>query len=313
MSRELPTLPQRSPHIPRPIDNTCLNDYMSCPRKFFYAHVLHRRLRTGYSQSPALSYGTTWHAILEAHYRSGGNEQAVTDAAVKSWQAHNDPEDHRTLDRAVTSYAAWLKMYGEFDQEQAGWGVTVGWPDSPVVEIPIELWWPGALHPYTGKIDRVFTHQGLYYVEDHKTSSALGATYFQQFDPNNQMMGYAWLAQLQTGYPIAGVRINAHGVLKTQNKFQRETIMFSQERLQEWGRNYNQWIMRLEESYRDLADGSEARALEAFPHNYNACAHKYGQCTYTDVCTFDASMRSKILESEFEESPWNPLAPDVGE
>jgi hypothetical protein len=314
MSRELPTLPQRSPHIPRPIDNTALDAFMRCPRLYYYSMVLNRRQRHGSSLSPALAYGTTWHSIMEAHYKTGGDTQAIVDTAVRSWKNHENAEDHRTLERCITEYNNFLKFYGSFEQETAGWGQTVGWPDTPVIEIPIELWWPGALHPYTGKIDRVFQHQGLYYVEDHKTCSALGATYFRQFDPSNQMMGYAWLAQLQTGFPIAGVRISAHCILKASSKFQRETIMFSQERLKEWGKNYNEWVKRLEEAHQRLEIGDqEIAALQAFPHNFNACATKYGQCTYTEVCTFDATMRERILEAEFEEQPWNPLQPDEGE
>lgn len=321
MSTPLPVLPQRSPFIPRPIDNTALDAFMRCPRLYYYSMVLNRRIRTGGSLSPALAYGTCWHAIMEAHYKTGGDINAVTDAAVAAWKPHQDPEDHRTLQRCVTEYGNFLKFYGTFEQEITGWGQSVGWPETPVVEIPIELWWPGALHPYTGKIDRVYQHQGLYYVEDHKTTSQLGASYFRQFDPSNQMMGYAWLAQLQTGFPIAGVRISAHAVLKASSKFQRETIMFSQERLQEWGRNYNEWVKKIEESYIrhnnavnfPVDDDPQAGELTAWPHNYNACATKYGQCTYTGVCTFDASMRPKILEAEFEEQPWNPLQPDEGE
>lgn len=303
--------------LPRPLDNTALEAYMRCPRLYYYGMVLHRRGRGG--QSPALAYGTVWHSIMEAHYKTGGDIKSVTDAAVANWQPHDNPEDHRTLQRAVSEYGQFLAKYGDHDTETRLCGVTVGYPDLPLVECPTEVWWPGALHPYTGKIDRIFEHHGLYLVEDHKTTSALGPTYFRQFDPSNQMMGYAWLAQKLSGLPIAGVRINAHAVLKGSSKFERQTIMFSDERLEEWSRNLQMWIKRMKMSYDEIEastaaqDDDEAHAaavLGAFPHNFQACAGKYGQCVYTEVCTFPARMRGRILEAEFEEHPWNPLNPD---
>lgn len=323
MTFQLPLHPAAEPGprlLPRPLDNTALEAYMSCPRKFYYSMVKHRRGRGG--QSPALAYGTTWHAMMEAHYITGGDVKAVTDAAVASWQPHDNPEDHRTLQRAVSEYGQFLSKYGDHDTETRLSGTTVGYPTEPLVECPTEVWWPGALHPYTGKIDRIFEHHGLYYVEDHKTTSAMGATYFRQFDPSNQMMGYAWLAQKLSGLPIAGVRINAHAVLKGSSKFERQTIMFSEERLEEWSRNLNSWIARMAESYRVYNSDpvgelhgaepyhADATVLTAFPHNFQACAGKYGQCTYTDVCTYPARMRERILEAEFTEHPWNPLNPD---
>ena len=309
----------RSPWIDRPVDNTALDQYMSCPRKFLYAMIYHRRGKGAY-QRPPLSYGTSWHAMMETHYKTGGETKAVVDAAVASWQPHENPDDHRTIQRCVAEYGNFLKQYGTHDQETALHGKTVGYEEGvPIVEVPAELWDAGLIHPYTGKIDRIYEHRGLYYVEDHKTTSAMGDNYFKQFDPSNQMMGYMWLAQRLSGVPIAGVRINGHAVLKASSKFARQTIMISQPRLEEWVGNVNIWMKRLEASYkvyhevRELpVDDPHRRAalLEAFPHNFNACAGKYGQCQYTEVCTFAPEVRDRILEAEFEVQPWNPLNPD---
>lgn len=305
---------RRSPHISRTIDNTALGSYMECPRKYYYGMHLNRR--KGGLTKPALAYGTCWHAGMEEHYKTGGDQQAVVSAMVNAWQPHDNPDDHRTLERCVSEYGKYLEHYGTFEKEVAGWGSTVGFPENPVVEMATEIWWQGALHPYAGKIDRVFEFQGLYYVEDHKTTGAMGTYYFQQFDPSNQMMGYAVLGQELTGLPIAGVRINAHAVLKTTSKFARSTITYAPERLEEWKRNYNLWVSRLEEAH-ELADpkrGMVHNAPEsAFPMNLNACAGKFGPCSYVGVCTYPERLRPRILESEYDELPWDPMAPEDGE
>jgi hypothetical protein len=183
-----------------------------------------------------------------------------------------------------------------------------------MVEIPSEISWPGALHPYTFRIDRIIEWNGLFYVEDHKSTSAMGASYFRQFDPSNQMMGYAWTAQQLTGLPIAGVRINAIGVLKTQTKLAREVVSYSQQRLQEWARNYNVSVQRIERSYMlyNLAvdpafqGDREQLLLQAWPHRFNACHGKYGMCQYSEVCASSPHIRGRLLET-YEENPWEPL------
>lgn len=326
---------RRDPFIIRSIDNTALAAWMRCPREFLYGMLLHRRKQG--APRPPLAYGTTWHKILETHYKTGGNKTQVVAEAIRSWQNHDSPDDHRTLDRALLCYEQYLKVYGDHDKEATIWGKTVGYPASPVVECPTELWWQGALHPYTGKIDRIVDVQGMYIVEDHKSSSALGKTYFRQFDPSNQMMGYVVLAQKLTGLPIAGVRINAHAVLKTESKFERQTILFAQERLDEWASNYNVWIQQIsraiqialglegrgsgadfidlekapktvEELCQRLAAAPQELLDKAFPYNFNACAGKYGPCSYVEVDTMPVRIRRRVLDMDFAYEPWNPLA-----
>lgn len=292
--------PRRSPHIPRSLDNTALADYMACPFKYYAGMVLHRR-RAG-APSPAISAGTAWHAGLEAHFKTGGNRDAVQRAIVMAWEQHDRPEDHRTVERVLASYDQYIDYWGSHDQDAARSGRTVGFPDNPLVEIPVELSWPGALHPYTGRIDRIYEHNGLYYVEDHKSTSQMGTYYFHQFDPDNQMMGYAALAEILTGLPIAGVRINAVCFLKGSTKFAREVISFSKERLAHWRENYNMWVQLIEQAY----------ANDFWPHNFKSCSGKYGACQYTPVCSSSPHRRMQVLEMEYEEKPWEPAAFEEG-
>lgn len=308
---------RRSPWIPRPLDNTAMKSYMECPRKYYYSMVRHKRSKG--PERPALAYGSVWHTIMETHYKTGGDARAVVEAAHAAWKPHDSPEDHRTLERACMEYGKFIQTYGDFETEARNWGRTVGYPENPIVELPCEIWWPGAPHPYAGKIDRIFELNGLFYIEDHKSTSAMGPTYFKQFDPSNQMMGYDWLGGLLSGLPIAGVRINAHAVLKTTSKFERQTIPFSPQRLEEWAKNYGVWARRIERSHELLTLQSKKLnidmdqvLLEAFPHNFEACAGKYGQCGYTDVCTYPAEMREDVLDG-MDENPWNPLNPDGDE
>lgn len=281
------------PVIDRPLDNTALAAYATCPRKYFYSMVQHRR-RIGRT-TPALAYGTCWHAMLEAHYKTGGDADAVFLAGAKSWEDHGKEDDHRTFDRAWMEYGNYKKRWGEHDEEDAK---TVGFPDTPAVEISANVMFPGALHAYAGKIDRIIELQGQYFVEDHKTTSRMGNYYFSQFELSNQMMGYVSIAKmLMPSVRIAGVRINAHCVLKRESKFERQIITFTEDRLQEWQENLNVWIGQLSDAY-----GSGR-----FPGDYTACDGKYGMCAYSEVCSLSPRLRERALEADFEINPWNPL------
>jgi len=302
---------RRSPLLARSIDNTALSSYMACPRRFYYSMIANRR-HDG-AGPPALSYGSAWHKAMEVHYKSNGDQELVRYAVVQSWEPHSRPDDHRTLDRVLLEYKNYLRMYGATPEiEAANWGRTVGWPENPLVEIPTEVIWPEALHPYAGKIDRVIEWQGLFYVEDHKTTSQLGPYFFRQFDPDNQMMGYSWMAHLLTGLPIQGVRINAHCILKGSSKFERQLVTYDFDRLREWaGENYNYWIRRIET---DLANasilmkpGDLVPPATAFGHNFSACHGKYGACAYVGVCTMPPRLRQRVLEAEFADRPWDPM------
>lgn len=304
-------VPMRSAYIPRAIDNTALDAYMMCPAK--YDMAMRQNRRHGGAPPPPLAYGTLWHAILAAHYRTGGDRAAVLRASVMEWEPHDRPDDHRTRERALLAYEEYLKRWGSHDQDCSRYGKTVGYvpgdTSQALVEISTELGWnahegvEASLHPYAGKIDRIVDIDGLFYVEDHKTTSLChvdgpaSGNFFKQFDPNNQMMGYTWLARLLTGLPIAGVRVNAHGVLKTKDSFQRQIFSFSPERLAEWVKNLNRWTRRIEDSYR----------LNDFPHQFNACPTKYGMCTYHEICSLPERLQQRALEADFEVHEWNPL------
>lgn len=292
MSLELPV-------IDRPLDNTALTLFMKCPRKYDFAMRQHRR-NMG-RPTPAIAYGTAWHKMLELHYKFGGDADLVSLGLQKAWEDHGKADDHRTMERAWLEYQRYVERYGPPDQEDAK---TVGFPENPLVEISANVTWEGAAHAYAGKIDRIVELQGQYYVEDHKTTSRMGDYYFKQFELSNQMMGYVWIARkLFPSIKVAGVRINAHCVLKRDSKFARNIISFSDDRLEEWAQNYSHWVEQLQHAY----------SRDRFPGNYSECDGKYRFCEYGDVCSMPPHLRERVLEADYEINPWNPLEAEEDE
>lgn len=218
----------------------------------------------------------------------------MLEAAVKSWVNHGREDDHRTLQRALLSYEQYVEKFGKPSDEDAK---TVGWPENPLIELQLNVQWNGCPWPYAGKIDRIIELNGLLYVEDHKTTSQMGPYFFKNFELSNQMMGYVWMAQMFTKKKVAGVRINAHAILKRESKFERQIISYSQSRLEDWAENYALWAKQLQ----------AAHEAQFFPRNYNACSGKYGMCQYANVCSMPPKHRMAVLEQDYEEFAWNPL------
>ncbi len=283
------------PVIQRPIDNTALSAYMACPREFSYSMLQHRRPA---GKSAPLVYGSAWHTAMEYHYKSGGNVDLVNLAVRKTWEGHDSPDDHRTLERCLLDYAGYIKKYGADPLNEDA--QTVGYPDAPLVELSVNAKGDNLLHPYAGKIDRIIELNGLLYVEDHKTTSRLDKYYFSQYENSNQMMGYVYLANLLVpGRKVVGVRINVLHVLKGLSNYERQIITYSPSQLDGWEENTNSWLRRM------------ARDIETdeFPGHYgdNGCSRKYGMCSYHRVCSASPRIREKILEQEFDIHEWNPL------
>ena len=283
MSRELPV-------IDRPLDNTALSAYMDCPRRYKYSMVLHRA--KGGRPRPALVFGTAWHAGLEAWYKGGSEGDAIASIAA-NWEEHGQHDDHRTLGRCIAAFQDFIKGPGD-DREN-----TLGYPAAPVVENSVNVQIPGTQYFWAGKIDRPIVLQGHLYIEDHKTTSQLGSYYFANYRLSNQMMGYTFLGQRITGEPVNGVRINAYGVMKKEDKFAREVISYSSARIDDWVTEIIRWCERVEYSYRN----------DEWPANYNACyGGKYGPCQFVEVCAYPLSRHKVVLEQDYTEKVWNPLA-----
>lgn len=294
------------PGIERPLDNTALATYMACPREYYMAMVLHRRSDGG--ASPALTYGKAMHTALEVRYK-GGNREVVEFAVRSKWQDHGAEGDYRTLERVLLDYRKYCEKWGETpDHEQ---GKTVGYPDEPMVEMSVDAMSSGLVHPYAGKIDRIIELGGLYYVEDHKTTSRLDRNYYRSFELSQQMMGYTFLAQqLMPSLKIVGVRLNVIHCIKTATNFERQLFTWTREQLAEWVENTSQWMHRLSaDSLRWQEAGEPGADGFRWPLAHfgdNGCARKYGMCSYHPVCSVAPPFRHRRLE-EIGINPWNPL------
>lgn len=293
---------------------------MTCAREYFFGMVLHRRSA---GRTPALCFGSAWHKALETHYKTGGDEAAVNEAVIMAWEEHGVSDDYRTLDRVLLDYRKYRQQFGTPDKEDEK---TLGWPDSPLIEVAANVEGGGLIHPYAGLLDRIIKVNGLVYVQDHKTTSRFDKNFWRQFELSSQMMGYTLIAKLLfPNEKVVGVQVNVAHVLTAKTQFYRQDFTFSPARLEDWVFNTNLQLRRLHNDYKTHQCEMEQHELlagdpddapmpgdgvsEAFPGHFgdNGCSRKYGICGYAPACSVAARIRKATLMQEFEVNEWNPL------
>ncbi len=276
------------------LDNSAVNTFNECPRKFYYQYVLH-------FQKPinaALHFGRVWHKMLDTWYTTGGDETKSRIAGLKEWGLLDFPGEYRTLARCLDAFAKYIKTYGTPDEFKATVGFVEG---APMVEMAIELQWPEIPLPYVGKIDRIIrTITDRLYIWDHKTTSRMDGSFFRGFEMSSQMLGYARLGTLMLGQPVAGVAINAYNITPTgkTDKFVREHVDLPESRVNYWA------TVTLPGQMHAIISAHEK---DHWPMNHASCSGKYGLCHYFDVCALPEKRRQSFLELNYEVRVWNPL------
>jgi hypothetical protein len=180
------------------IDYSALSTYLTCPRKFLFAYVMHLK-PTG--QSIHLVFGSCWHYGLEATYNEllrnpSLNVLEATECSIlafnKLWKLDGEPfwknEDAifpKSPGHAANMYKAYWDRFLVADVKDRS---------ILAVEAPfsIDLSLKGAHLPnYVGRLDLVFTNgaDGID-VLDHKTAKALYATTSQSYEMSYQSDGY---------------------------------------------------------------------------------------------------------------------------
>src|SRR4030095_3459306 len=112
---------------------------------------------------------------------------------------------------------------------------------------------------------------------------------------NNQFTGQCLIMDTK------GVYINKIGwqtSLKTEEKFTRHLISYSNDRLIEWQSEILPYYSKLLLMYAETG---------YFPPNYTQCEGKYGNCAFVKVCQGNPNDRERLIKADFMVGPeWNP-------
>lgn len=298
-------------------DNSSMEDFITCSRKAQY-HSVFRRKPDG--AEAALFYGGVAHEALEIRKQAmlvpnaAWQEQQVR-LVIERFNAFPLPVDEwRTPDNLVEL----LKKYNDtYPIELEPYKIVPGTIELPfsvpigTVDLDKEL----ELRPgekvfvkkiyvhWTGRIDAIVELDGSHLVQDHKTASVMGPSFFDDFDLSAQMHGYTWAAR-QLGYPVAGLYLDVLGNRKPTktgkpHELLRQRFFYNDEHVEEWK----------QDTFTSLTDFMEHLIRGYFPKGQKWCHGRFGTCPYWDVCKLVPSQRNNaIFGSAFVDDDWSPLA-----
>lgn len=299
------------------IDNFALTMYQTCPAKFKL------RMIEGWSprrSSAALNAGQVLHRGIEEWYRTGDVTKSVL-ACRDAWPIEHPVDDWRTLEKVQSTLVEYIREYAAQDK---AWNI-IGAPDDPMLEVSFTLptgmyldcpycgwrWHAGyegntcpniecraPLEPieYGGIFDMAIEQIGQVYVVDHKTTTQMGPSYFNQYKPNNQMSGYIWAAGELSGRRVGGAIINAIGWYRaSKTKFARQITTRTADDLRIWKENVRQVANNI----------ARANRTGEYPLNTSACT-LYGLCEFHSVHSLgDERTQQRYLEQQYVRENWD--------
>lgn len=247
-----------------------LDTYRQCPLKHHLGYV--QRWTKEKGEESALSKGTYWHQVQEAHHLtvqkhqrnpqeqpSPAYERAIlADAREKVdellFDRHRNPLNSNS-ELIDWMYRGYVEQYG-IDREFTTVGVELGF------QVPLP--WPdGRPSHYVlkGKIDRLVKDNfGDLYVEDQKSCGNLPSDFEMQLD---DQFGLYWWAIGQLGYKVSGALYSAARTTRNQADFPGYEGKSKPQTLEQRFQRY--YLHRTEAELKALADDAFAAARNAHP------------------------------------------------
>lgn len=288
-------------------DSTSLTYAEDCLYKYYLTMIQGWRSKTG---SVHLEFGG-WYATALEHFhkhtatgmdREEALREVVSEALYSTWEYDEEglngrpwESNHPTKTRAnLIRTIVWYVDHFKDDPLP----VVILSDGRPAVEYSFRLDIGNDIL-YCGHIDRLVEYSGGIYVQDQKTTgSTVTPRYFNQFNPDNQMTGYAFAGKVIYNSPVQGVIIDAAQIAVGFSRFERGFTFRSEAQLDEW----------LDHTHYHISIARTAFQQDYWPMNRTSCT-KYGGCVFQDVCSKSPEVREQFLLADFEKKKqWNPLS-----
>ena len=263
------------------LDSTKLQCFSACPRQFFYEYILGWRREY---ISNHLIFGQAWHEALEHIYKTGFDPKELGPAYEKFLTIYRRelPESTdswfkgKTPDNALLALAEYVRQYPTDTYEIEVLDTEVG--GQVVIGRDREI---------TVKLDLIGRRNGQIMALEHKTGSACGETWANQWKLSIQIGAY--LHALNSCYDCEGynpiIYVNGTFFYVKSRKFMRVPMMRSGAAMLNWLETVHALMDAIEMEFAKLALASDsAEVLAAFPMHPTACT-SYAGCQYHDLCT----------------------------
>lgn len=287
------------------LDSTKLQCYCHCPRQFFFEYVLGWRAERS---SNHLIFGQAWHEALEHLYKEGFSQEQLSPAFNKFLTCYRRdfPESTDTWFKGKSpenAAAALLEYIAEYPQDAYEIEVL----DTEVGgQVGI-----GHDRFITVKLDLVGRRKGRIIALEHKTGSACGESWANQWKLSLQIGAYLHALNACYGREEDNPTVYVNGTFfyVKSRKFMRVPVMRSGVSMLNWLSSVHVLMDRIEEDFNKLqGDSPEDMTMDAFTMQPTACSN-YAGCQFHDLCTCVGNpLKLKEPPTGFIEYWWDPLS-----
>jgi len=286
-------------------DSTSLGAFKDCPRKYQYS-ILNQW--SPKSKSHHLTFGGLYASGVEryAHLLASGLPHDDAVLGVVRWVLEASgsrsesgewlPWDSK--DSVKNRYTLVRTLVWNFEDRQGSpFKQLILANGKPAVELSFNF--PafeveGETVSLCGHMDQIIELDGKPWVLDDKTTgSALSATYFHRYTPENQMSLYSIAGKVVLDRPVAGVLVRAAQIGVNFARFATAQVPRTPAILDEWMNDTRAWVT-LAKRYAEA---------NHWPGNDKHCV----MCDFRRVCAVSPSHRAAWLKEDFEKREWNPL------
>lgn len=265
------------------IDSSKLKDYVSCPRLYFYKHILGWKFD---APNIHLEFGTAWHKAMETLLQVGYSEDALRLAVIELTDHYRQffPPimDNDYFPKNPGFAADMLQKYAkEFADDHKSFDVlytetsgTVPIANDRVIYFKTD----SILQGKNGK------YQGKKFSREHKTASR-NTDFRKEWELSLQIGTYNHVLYCLYGPgDTAGVEMNISIFQKTKPGFSRVLIQKGINAMNLWLWEVNYWFDEISQHMDRLSNITEDdNIMTAFPRRTENCGG-YGGCSYHDFC-----------------------------
>lgn len=318
--------------FPTHLDNTAVSNYRKCQRAHFwnvYGSMVRPVNELSYSTEMEILSSTGIVPIEESIHLSAGSAFAAgIEACRKAYYIHNcSVEESIWLGQKIILYRHQAQFHNAVGSRAVKDGLNMAlalefyfqqWPlgtglepivlnGEPTVEFSFAVPIPHCFHPitgepilYTGRCDMIGMLDGMLKIEDDKTTSQLGDSWFARWPMAGQLNGYYW-ALSQYGLNPVGCLVR--GVSITSKNFgSAEYNHFpSKQHIDEWLFDLVTTVHRMLQDWTNYQE----HGMAAFTRSWGDACSNYGGCHYLSLCRSHDPVH--VIPLEYRQNTWSPL------
>ncbi len=294
------------------IDSSKIEEYISCPRRYFYRYILGW---TPDTTDTHLYFGTCWHLAMEHLLLNGYSYESVIEAYSKFESAYRERFSEVTdAERFPKTPAVVLKALAGYVKEWHAHDSENGYKTLHTeVAGSVSITKGRKIH---FKMDSILQDKdGMFFSLEHKTGSTNNRQWQDKWKLSIQVGTYSHVLYCLYMKDVWGIKINGTFFKKGRGgagevEFVRVPVRKTPDSMEDWLYTVEYWIDKIEEDMDRLSSVSdEYTIMPAFAKNPVNCTQYFG-CPYLDFCISWANPLRYISEPPigYKVEWWNPMS-----